>query len=52
MQDYLLLSNAEGRMNEPATATGNWAWRLKPGYNREKLRSQILALTVRTKRNK
>ena len=52
MQDYLLLSNAEGRMNEPATATGNWAWRLKPGYNREKLRNQILALTVRTKRNK
>ena len=52
MQDYLLLSNEKGRMNEPATATGNWAWRLKPGYDREKLRNQILDLTVRTKRNK
>ena len=52
MQDYLLLSNAEGRMNEPATATGNWTWRLRPRYNTEKLRTKILDLTVRTKRNK
>ena len=52
MQDYLLLSNKEGRMNEPATATGNWAWRLSSRYDTEKLRTQVLNITVRTKRNK
>lgn len=52
MQDYLLLSNAEGRMNEPATATGNWTWRLGARYDSKKLRSGILDLTVRTKRHK
>ena len=51
MQDYLLLSNEKGRMNEPATATGNWAWRMSPRYNRKQLRSRILDLTQRTKRS-
>jgi len=52
MQDYLLLSNGEGRMNEPATATGNWAWRLSPRYDTRALREKILDITKRTKRNK
>ncbi|MBR4953450.1 MAG: 4-alpha-glucanotransferase, partial [Oscillospiraceae bacterium] len=52
IQDFLLLSNEEGRMNTPATACGNWAWRISPRYNTEKLRTKILEITTRTKRNK
>ena len=52
MQDYLELSNEEGRMNTPSTASGNWAWRISPRYNTAKLRGKILDLTTRTKRNK
>ncbi len=52
MQDYLLLSNAQGRMNEPATAAGNWTWRLRPRYRTEALRSKILNITTRTNRTK
>ena len=52
IQDFLLLSNEEGRMNTPATACGNWAWRISPRYNTEKLRTRILDITTRTKRNK
>ena len=36
MQDYLELG-AEGRMNEPGTAQGNWRWRLLPGGFDERL---------------
>jgi 4-alpha-glucanotransferase len=52
MQDYLELSNEEGRMNTPATATGNWAWRISPRYNTAKLRERMLDMAVRTKRSK
>ena len=52
MQDYLNLSNEEGRMNIPATADGNWAWRISPRYNTEKLRVRVWELTKKTKRNK
>ena len=52
MQDYLLLPNEKGRMNEPATATGNWNWRMSGRYDSEKLRAAMLDLAVRTKRNK
>ena len=52
MQDYLMLSNEEGRMNTPSTATGNWAWRINPRYNTAKLKRDILALTQKTKRAK
>jgi 4-alpha-glucanotransferase len=52
MQDYLELSNEEGRMNTPATATGNWAWKISSRYNTPKLRARMLDLAVRTKRNK
>ena len=52
MQDYLMLSNEEGRMNTPATAEGNWAWRISPRYNTKALRNKILALTQKTGRSK
>ena len=52
MQDYLELSNEEGRMNTPSTATGNWAWRISPRYNTARLRDKMLDLAVKTKRNK
>lgn len=52
MQDYLQLTNAQGRINEPATAAGNWTWRVSSRYNTEKRRAEILALLKRSKRNK
>lgn len=52
MQDYLLLSNEKGRMNEPATAAGNWNWRMSGRYDNEKLRTAMLDLAVRTRRAK
>ncbi len=52
MQDYLVLSNENGRMNTPATATGNWTWRISPRYNTEKLRKAMLDLATKTKRAK
>ena len=52
MQDYLELSNAEGRMNTPATAEGNWGWRMNPRYDTEKLREKMIGLATRTKRIK
>ena len=52
MQDYLLLSNEEGRMNEPSTAQGNWNWRLSARYNTVALRNKVLAVTKETKRTK
>ena len=52
IQDYLELSNEEGRMNTPSTAEGNWSWRISPRYNTKKLRSKILGMVVKTNRNK
>jgi 4-alpha-glucanotransferase len=52
MQDYLELSNEQGRMNTPATAEGNWAWRISPRYNTAKLRGKMLALAKKTGRAK
>jgi 4-alpha-glucanotransferase len=52
MQDYLELSNEVGRMNTPATAEGNWSWKISPRYNTPKLRSKILDMAVKTQRNK
>jgi len=51
MQDYLQLSNEEGRMNEPSTAQGNWTWRLGKHYNTAALRKKVLDLAQKTKRN-
>lgn len=50
MQDYLNLSNEEGRMNVPATAEGNWAWRISSRYNTKALRTRVLELMKKTKR--
>ncbi len=52
MQDYLELTNEEGRMNTPSTASGNWTWRITPRYNTAKLRTKMLALVDKTNRNK
>ncbi|MBR3705011.1 MAG: 4-alpha-glucanotransferase, partial [Oscillospiraceae bacterium] len=52
LQDYLNLSNEEGRMNIPATAVGNWSWRVSPRFDTPRLRARILDLTVKTRRNK
>jgi 4-alpha-glucanotransferase len=50
MQDYLELTNAEGRMNTPSTAEGNWCWRISPRYATEKLKNKIVSLTEKGKR--
>ena len=50
MQDYLELTNAEGRMNIPSVSEGNWCWRLSPRYRTEKLTAKIRTVTERTKR--
>ena len=50
MQDYLELGNAEGRMNTPSVANGNWSWRLKKRYRTDKLTEKISTLLKKTKR--
>ena len=40
MQDYLGLG-AEGRMNTPGTASGNWQWRILPGEANAALAKKI-----------
>jgi 4-alpha-glucanotransferase len=50
LMDYLELPNSEGRINTPAVAEGNWAWRAKPDYASDELKAKILAVTERTGR--
>ncbi|MBQ9070219.1 MAG: 4-alpha-glucanotransferase [Clostridia bacterium] len=50
MQDYLELTNSEGRMNTPSVADGNWNWRLSKRYRTKALTEKIEALAKRTKR--
>ena len=45
MQDYLELSNEQGRMNIPSTAQGNWGWRLDQNYATTRLKNKITRLT-------
>ena len=52
IQDSLELPNSEGRINTPAVAEGNWAYRVTPDYNNEQLKAKILDVTVRTGRAK
>ena len=52
LQDYLELPNSEGRINTPAVAEGNWAYRATPDYNNDALKAKILDVTVRTGRAK
>ena len=51
MQDYLELTNEEGRMNTPSVAEGNWTWRLSPRYRTEALVQKIKNITARTRRS-
>ena len=50
MQDYLELTNDEGRMNTPAVADGNWSWRLSARYRTPALTEKIREITERTGR--
>lgn len=50
MQDYLQLTNEQGRMNIPSVAQGNWTWRVSSRYNTKALRDKILTLVDRNKR--
>ena len=52
MQDYLLLTNEEGRMNTPSTAEGNWSWSINARYNTEALRRKVKAIVKETRRHK
>lgn len=44
IQDYLGLG-AEGRINTPGTASGNWVWRMKKNAISEKLTEKIADIT-------
>ena len=46
IQDYLELTNAQGRMNIPAVAQGNWSWRLEAGYANKELTDKISSVTA------
>ncbi len=50
MQDFLELTNDEGRMNTPAVPDGNWNWRLGSRYRTASLTEKIKSITTRTKR--
>lgn len=52
MQDYLELPNEKGRMNTPATAEGNWAWRLSPRYRTARLVERVRAIVAKNGRAK
>ncbi len=50
MQDYLQLTNEQGRMNVPSVPQGNWTWRVSNRYRTQALKDKILDVTLRTKR--
>ncbi len=50
MQDYLALTDAQGRMNTPSVAEGNWTWRISPRYRTKTLTERVRHMTVRSKR--
>ena len=52
MQDYMELTNEQGRMNVPSRAEGNWAWRVSCRYATKKLKDAIREMTVSTGRAK
>ncbi len=52
IQDYMELTNEEGRINTPSKAEGNWCYRLSPRYNKSGLTSKIKSITHRTHRSK
>ena len=46
MQDYLELENAQGRMNIPSVAQGNWSWRLDGNEITDELVEKIRTVTI------
>lgn len=50
MQDYLELTNEEGRMNVPSKPDGNWQWRLSNRYDTPGLRARVLNEAVLSRR--
>lgn len=50
LQDYLELSNEEGRINIPSTNIDNWTFKLKEGYLTFNLTNKIKELTINTNR--
>ena len=50
IQDYLEQTNAEGRINIPAVADGNWCYRLSNRYNSAKLAEKIAYVTKKSGR--
>jgi 4-alpha-glucanotransferase len=50
MQDWLGLTNAEGRMNVPAVADGNWNWRIRRGWRTKCLTRRVREMLEKTKR--
>ena len=50
IQDYLNLTNDEGRINTPSTKTGNWVWRIDNNYKTTKLVNKIKKLTIKYNR--
>jgi 4-alpha-glucanotransferase len=45
MQDLLGLG-AGAKMNRPSTESGNWEWRLRPGYYRNELINKLREITL------
>jgi 4-alpha-glucanotransferase len=52
LQDYLELTNEQGRINVPSRAEGNWSWRVSPRYATAKRKDMIKTLAVSTGRAK
>lgn len=52
MQDYLELTNEQGRMNIPSVAQGNWSWRLDADYATKELIQKIHSFTTAHKRQR
>ncbi len=50
MQDYLELTNGEGRMNVPSKPDGNWSWRISPDWDTDKLEKKIYSATKKADR--
>ena len=50
MQDFLELTNEQGRMNTPAIAAGNWNWRISARYRTPAFTSKVKEITIRTGR--
>ena len=46
IQDYLELTNAQGRMNIPSVPQGNWSWRLEADYAKKELIDKIGNVTT------